>query len=121
MKNKCVFCEKIKNMKLHWSVEVVDFEPLNPVVPGHRLVVPVKHVSSYISDHKITALVMEQASLLGRKLADSNLITSNGEYATQSVFHLHVHIVPRRKDDGLKLPWTNQITGVADPKPKEKK
>lgn len=36
----------------------------------------------------------------------SNLITSAGAEATQSVFHLHVHIVPRGENDGLALPWT---------------
>jgi histidine triad (HIT) family protein len=40
---------------------------------------------------------------------DYNIITSMGEYATQTVFHLHVHIVPRRLNDGLHLPWTELV------------
>jgi hypothetical protein len=41
-----------------------------------------------------------------------NLITSAGTDATQSVFHLHVHLVPRRPNDGLKLPWSEKATNV---------
>jgi len=37
-----------------------------------------------------------------------NLITSSGQYATQTVHHLHIHYVPRRPGDGLTLPWTGQ-------------
>ncbi|CAL9324879.1 HIT family protein [Streptomyces sp. SudanB91_2054] len=39
-----------------------------------------------------------------------NLITSKGEAATQSVFHFHVHVVPRQEGDGRPLPWTAQYT-----------
>lgn len=41
-------------------------------------------------------------------LESANFITSAGPAATQSVFHLHVHLVPRFEDDGLILPWTGQ-------------
>lgn len=40
----------------------------------------------------------------------ANLITSRGGAATQTVFHLHVHVVPREAGDGLALPWTPQQT-----------
>jgi histidine triad (HIT) family protein len=42
-----------------------------------------------------------------------NLSTSKGEAATQSVFHLHVHVVPRQEGDRLPLPWTPQHTARA--------
>jgi histidine triad (HIT) family protein len=106
---ECVFCKKIETMDLHWSKGVIDFEPLNPVVPSHRLIVPVKHVDSFTSSPEISAWVMEYAAeYANRKGGEWNLITSKGKSATQSVFHLHVHLIPRFKDDGLKLPWTGQ-------------
>lgn len=49
---------------------------------------------------------------------DFNLITSSGRWATQTVKHLHIHYVPRRKDDGLTLPWTGQAQ-LAETPPKK--
>ena len=85
------------------------FEPLNPVTPGHMLFVPVRHVASALDDPYETALTMEIASRWAARLAeDFNLITSAGAAATQTVRHLHIHLVPRREGDGLHLPWTGQ-------------
>ena len=51
-------------------------------------------------------MTMHRASELAADLGgDMNLITSKGRPATQSVFHLHLHLVPRKVDDGLALPW----------------
>jgi len=104
---KCVFCE-IANRS---GLDVVDIEPLNPVVEGHRIVFSARHSNDFTDDVGITLRVMEHASNLAKSLGgEYNLITSKGKSATQSVFHLHVHLIPRRVDDGLQLPWTNQIT-----------
>lgn len=58
----------------------------------------------------MSATTQRAAAELGRKLRaqgwDLNQITSAGPAATQTVFHLHVHLVVRREDDGLSLPWT---------------
>lgn len=84
-------------------------EPLNPVVPGHVLVIPKMHVRDFAEAPSIFGAVCIHAGRYAdRKGGAYNLITSKGEEATQSVFHLHVHLVPRRHDDGLKLPWTDQ-------------
>ena len=49
---------------------------------------------------------MSRASILAHAMRQPmNLITSKGREATQSVFHMHLHLVPRAKDDGLALPW----------------
>lgn len=108
-KDSCVFCKKFDGVDP--EIDVIGFEPLNPVTPGHWLVVPRKHVTDYTQDLEVTAEVMKRAAELGRKHSNSNLITSNGKYATQSIRHLHVHIIPRRANDGLHLPWTNQFKG----------
>jgi histidine triad (HIT) family protein len=108
----CPFCTRIaagEYDSTNMAQSVVDFEPLNPVVPGHRLVVPMRHVQDALADPSLTGEVFEFAAVLGR-LAEQpcNLITSVGAAATQSVYHLHVHIVPRQHLDGLHLPWTGQ-------------
>lgn len=103
---RCVFCAKFDGLPA--DVEVTDFEPLNPVAEGHRLVVPRKHVAHFAEDPKTSAKVMEHAAYLSQWIPSFNIVTSKGKNATQSVFHLHVHIIPRREGDGLKLPWTGQ-------------
>jgi len=84
------------------------FEPLNPVVPGHLLVVPEKHVRDAGDDPTVAAACMDVAATIAKRYKAYNLITSAGAPATQTVRHLHVHVVPRRDGDGLPLPWTPQ-------------
>ncbi|MFE2751658.1 HIT family protein [Actinosynnema sp. NPDC059335] len=76
------------------------------VNPGHVLVLPRVHVDDVGVDPAVTAAVMRRAAELAAELPDANVITSKGRVATQTVRHLHVHVVPRREDDGLPLPWT---------------
>ncbi len=112
----CPFCERIAKGQFddihgaNWgeTIEVVHFEPLNPVTPGHRLVVPVMHVEHAAENPTVTARTMAYAARLAREHDSANLITSIGPAATQTVRHLHIHIVPRREGDGLPLPWTFQ-------------
>lgn len=110
----CVFCQKIhqETFEHEWNfahVKVVGFEPLNPVVPGHMLFVPSLHSVNAADKTLWTGLTFECASKYAREQARPfNLITSAGTEATQSIFHLHVHYVPRAEGDGLHLPWTGQ-------------
>jgi histidine triad (HIT) family protein len=87
--------------------------PLNPVVPGHVLVIPRNHVEDFGADPITSGMVMARAAALIRPYTEDggafNIITSIGADATQTVKHLHVHVVPRLAGDGLKLPWTDQI------------
>lgn len=106
----CVFCDerRIKS-EVYWHTpEVMSFEPLNPVVAGHRIFVPRKHVADFFDDPDTFAEVCRVVSLCSNNLYDYNVVTSKGKNATQSVFHLHVHLIPREENDGLILPWTNQ-------------
>jgi len=89
----------------HRWLGAVAFEPLNPVTPGHMLVVPRVHVEDFTEWPEMTGMVMQCAAEAAADMGPVNLITSKGREATQSVFHLHVHLIPRAKDDGLALPW----------------
>jgi len=107
--NGCVFCLKVAEAGFARAGDVVTFEPLNPVTPGHLLVVPRRHVADAAEDPDVTAQAMRSAAVLARAIGgDCNIITSRGPMATQTVFHLHIHVVPRREGDGLHLPWTGQ-------------
>jgi histidine triad (HIT) family protein len=103
-----VFCDRIERGEFERTKlpSVVCFEPLNPVTPGHMLFVPRRHVTSAIESPPHFGACAEAAAWYG--LEQGNIITSVGSAATQSVFHLHVHWVPRRAGDGLHLPWTGQ-------------
>lgn len=113
----CPFCLRIERGEFdYFDARSVAFQPLNPVTPGHFLVVPRTHVTSALAapNHagRAMALAAKLADWMG--LESANFITSAGSAATQTVFHLHVHIVPRREGDGLHLPWTGQKREARD-------
>lgn len=115
----CVFCERIEAGR--WfsthSTEVVHFEPLNPVTPGHMLFVPKMHVAAASEHWEMSAAAFYAASAwAASQHGPFNLITSGGVAATQTIRHMHVHYVPRRLDDGLLLPWSNQPPPRGDSK-----
>jgi histidine triad (HIT) family protein len=105
----CPFCELLADgsrpLTHDWG-SAVAFEPLDPIVAGHLLVIPREHVVDASVDPLVTADVMANAAQVAAEKWPCNVITSCGAGATQSVFHLHVHIVPRHEDDGLLLPWS---------------
>jgi histidine triad (HIT) family protein len=105
----CVFCERIRRGDASPTTVrgIVAFEPLNPVTPGHLLFVPMHHVASAKEGPGWAALTVEAAA--ASAFDEANIITSSGPNATQTIGHLHVHLVPRRPGDGLHLPWTGQI------------
>jgi histidine triad (HIT) family protein len=104
----CVFCERIAAGQYELGDEyAVAFAPLRPVTDGHLLVLPRVHAENAATDPQVTASTMRLAAEIVQGWnVDFNLITSAGAAATQTVMHLHIHIVPRRPHDGLALPWT---------------
>lgn len=107
MNDDCVFCQIIQG-KVEATIvakwfDAIAFLPLHPVTDGHTLVVPRLHVADALERPMVTGMVMQRVAQLAVK--PCNIITSAGPEATQTVFHLHVHIVPRRAGDGLALPW----------------
>jgi histidine triad (HIT) family protein len=104
----CVFCQIIRHevgaeFVDEWG-DAIAIVPLNPVTPGHVLVIPKRHVADALEETSMTAVSFMRAAQIAK--GPCNLITSCGREATQTIGHLHVHIVPRRDGDGLHLPWT---------------
>lgn len=124
VRDDCVFCRIVQQLEpatilAEWR-DSIAIRPLNPVVPGHVIVLPCCHVSNAVEDPAITGLTMQRASQLatasewfGDPFAEvaCNLITSVGRAATQTIEHLHIHVVPRRRGDGLALPWGDPADG----------
>ena len=113
---ECVFCEivagNVPATVLARSAESVLIVPLNPVVDGHVIALPTTHVDDAYTHPGVTSHTMRDVSAWAAtqsthdpRYESVNLITSVGKPATQSVFHLHIHVVPRAVDDGLALPW----------------
>jgi histidine triad (HIT) family protein len=113
----CEFCAIARGKDA--SVEVVceaedwlAFFPLNPATPGHTLVIPRRHVRDLWAlepslGSELMAAVIRVGQAIDRALAPEgmNLITSAGQAAEQSVFHLHLHVVPRWRRDGFGDIW----------------
>jgi histidine triad (HIT) family protein len=107
----CPFCGRVDRGEYDYHDPFsVAFRPLYPVTAGHFLVVSRTHIASARKSPTRTGHAARLAASLAREmgLESFNLITSAGEAATQSVPHLHWHVIPRRPDDGLHLPWTGQ-------------
>ncbi|TQM78353.1 histidine triad (HIT) family protein [Saccharothrix saharensis] len=107
----CVFClivagDAPADVRRSWPDAVAIRPDTGGVHPGHLLVLPRVHVPDVGTDSVVTAAVMARAAELAAELPDANVITSKGVHATQSVRHLHVHVVPRAEGDDLPLPWT---------------
>jgi histidine triad (HIT) family protein len=115
MSDICVFCRilagELPATRLYEDEDVLAFLDIAPINKGHLLVIPKRHHRS------LTELAPEQvgrlfaaAARLGRALvravqADGfNLLLSNGTVAGQVVPHVHVHLIPRFPDDGIRLP-----------------
>jgi histidine triad (HIT) family protein len=108
----CPFCDIARGRAeadiVHQWPDAIAFVPLNPVTPGHVLVAPRAHAFEFTHEPDITAAVARRAAELAVVLdpvAEYNVITSAGTAATQTVDHLHLHLIPRREGDGLALPW----------------
>lgn len=119
----CLFCKIVaKEIPAQIVAEdelTVAFMDINPATRGHALVVPRRHVTNLleVQDDDLTA-VMLAVQRLARRVIDRlgaagvNLLNACGSAAWQTVFHLHIHVIPRYDDDPLKLPW---IPAPGDP------
>lgn len=112
--NNCVFCKIITGAlpatKVYEDDETVAFLDINPVNKGHTLVIPKKHVDSFMEagTAEIRAVMttsqrVATAVLLATGAEGFNLSLNNGRAAGQVIFHWHMHLVPRFEHDGLKL------------------
>jgi histidine triad (HIT) family protein len=112
----CLFCQivagEIPSTRVDEDERTVAFMDINPATRGHVLVVPREHATDLleVGAEDLAACVAMAQRIAGRQRerlgADGvNLINSCGAAAWQTVFHFHVHVIPRYEDDPLRLPW----------------
>jgi histidine triad (HIT) family protein len=113
----CLFCKivagEIPATIVAQDERTVTFMDINPATRGHALVVPRAHAQDLLGIDPEDLAAVAQA---GQRLAGAakatlgadgiNLINSCGAVAWQTVFHFHLHVIPRYADDPLRLPWT---------------
>ena len=110
----CVFC-KIAARELPGSFayeddRVIVIAPLEPVNPGHMLVIPKKHVASLSELDEETGAYLFRVAMRteravrasGLRCEGTNILQYNGEVTGQTVFHMHVHVIPRFEGDGFQ-------------------
>ncbi len=116
MSAECVFCRilagDIPCFRLHEDEATLAFMDINPANEGHALVIPRAHTPDLFAvAPEDLAAVMRTAQRVALAVRDElgpaglNLIQCNGPAAAQSVAHFHVHVLPRREGDELKLNW----------------
>ncbi|MEK6951651.1 MAG: HIT family protein [Nanoarchaeota archaeon] len=112
--SECIFCRIINGeipcVKVYEDSNTFAFLDLNPVNKGHTLVVPKKHSETILdTDEKtlknlmVTAKKISKAMMDGLKIKGFNIGINQFEEGGQVVPHLHIHIMPRLKNDGIKL------------------
>ena len=112
----CIFCQIIKGQlpcaKVYEDKRVISFLDINPVNPGHTLVVPKSH---YETLFEIPAEDLKTCTLIAQKVARAvfkgtgasglNLIQNNFRSAGQLIDHVHIHLIPRYPQDNFLTSW----------------
>lgn len=112
----CLFCKiiagELPSQKVAEDERTVAFMDINPATRGHLLVVPRRHATDLL---EIEPEELEAVAVAAKRMAQRakevlgadgvNLINSCGAAAWQTVFHFHMHVIPRYVDDPLRLPW----------------
>ncbi|MBI5733842.1 MAG: HIT family protein [Candidatus Kerfeldbacteria bacterium] len=108
----CVFCKiaagELPATKIYEDAQFVAFLDIRPVQPGHVLIIPRSHYENLTAT---PAVIVGRFFQLAQKIASAviqgtgadgcNMTMNNGRAAGQVVFHTHIHIIPRKDDDGL--------------------
>ena len=127
----CIFCKivagDIPSHKLCEDDKTVAFMDINPWTRGHALVIPKNHSRNiYDADADDLAATHIAAQELAQRMRDKlgcegvNILQSSEPVAMQTVFHTHVHVIPRYSDDGLHLPAHpkqvdhDELAGIAE-------
>jgi histidine triad (HIT) family protein len=119
----CIFCRilagEIPSSVVAEDERTVTFMDINPATRGHMLVIPRAHARNLLDvDEADLEAVIVAAQRAARRANDRlgcdgvNLLNSCGRAAWQTVFHFHIHVIPRYEGDPLQLPW---IPGPGDP------
>lgn len=117
--DNCIFCKiangDIPSKTLYEDEQFRVILDLGPATKGHALILPKNHFANlYELPEDVAADVMKLAKKMATTMTEKlnadgfNLVQNNGEIAGQTVFHYHLHLIPRYKEDGQKIGWKPQ-------------
>ena len=127
----CIFCAIVEGAIpatiVYEEDQILAFMDINPANSGHLLVIPKRHYRNIFDINvEMAGKIMQVGAQLARAIKTAlnpdglNLLQSSESAAFQTVFHFHLHLIPRWEDDSLVLPWQpqqgdmNQIVEVAN-------
>ena len=114
--NDCIFCKiaagEIPSATLYEDEDFRVILDLGPATKGHALILPKEHYRNlYDIDDEMAAKAMILANKMVKKMTDVlgcdgyNIVQNNEEPAGQTVFHFHMHLIPRYKEDNAGIGW----------------
>ncbi len=117
MPEDCIFCRILSGELPSFAVgeneRAYAFADISPATRGHSLVIPRVHANDIhdVAPEDLTACALLAKDVAARAVArlhadGVNLLNSAGAAAWQTVFHFHIHVIPRYERDPLRLPWT---------------
>lgn len=116
VKDDCIFCKiaagEIPSKTIYEDEKYRVILDLGPATRGHALILPKNHYANLFElpeeDAKeVICLAKKMATIMKDKLGCDgfNLVQNNGEAAGQTVFHFHMHLIPRYENDGQEIGW----------------
>jgi histidine triad (HIT) family protein len=119
----CIFCKvlagELPARIIDEDERTISFMDIAPATRGHALVIPRAHSADLLSvepeDLAAAALAAQRLARRMKERLDAdgvNLLNACGAVAFQTVFHFHIHVIPRYEGDSLRLPW---VPSAGDP------
>ena len=116
MKDNCIFCKiaagEIPSYTIYEDDDFKAFMDISPASKGHTILIPKEHADNLFElDETVASKLLPVAVRIAKALKAElhceglNLLQNNGEIAGQTVFHFHMHIIPRYKVDKVVVKW----------------
>lgn len=121
IKDDCIFCKiakgEIPSATIYESTDFKVFLDVAPANRGHALIIPKEHFDNIFQlDAETAAKMFSMATVVAKAIKAEtncdglNVVQNNGEVAGQTVNHFHLHLIPRFKDDDVKVTWAQKET-----------
>lgn len=116
MQEPCIFCKiiagEIPSSTIYEDKDFKVIMDISPASKGHAIIVAKKHVANLFDiDDEVAENALKIARKIGKAMKEElgciglNLLQNNGEAAGQTIFHFHIHLIPRYENDQIQITW----------------